>query len=93
MPEAQIQISNAARNLTRAERKFVERGCIFGDFSMQTISNLQGKGLMYLHIDSPNGRAGFMRLTPLGESVQALIKSRKRRPLSSAEPTKDNTNV
>jgi hypothetical protein len=32
--------------------------------------------MFFLHIDSPNGRCGFMKLTPLGESVRATIKAR-----------------
>lgn len=69
-------VKAAVRGLTRAERRFVERGCIHGDFRMSTVSNLQGKGIFYLKIESPNGRAGFMRLTPLGLAAQALIKDR-----------------
>lgn len=65
----------AARNLTRAERRHVLAGCISGDFRMSTVRSLQGKALFYLKITSPNGRCGFMTLTPLGENVQALLKS------------------
>jgi hypothetical protein len=31
------------------------------------------KGIMYHHIDSPNGQCGPMRLTPYGIAVQAAV--------------------
>jgi len=71
-------VKAAARDLTAAERRFVIDGCIHGSFSMATVRNLDRKGLFYLHIDSPNGRSGFMELTPLGLNVQSLLKSRQR---------------
>jgi hypothetical protein len=64
-----------ARRLTKAQRYHVERGCISGDCTMSTVNALKFKGLMYLHIDSPNGRCGFMRLTPLGEAVRDALEA------------------
>jgi hypothetical protein len=70
-----VDPSKIARSLTKAQRYHIERGCISGDFSMSTVRALKANGLMYLHIDSPNGRCGFMRMTPLGEAVQSALKA------------------
>ncbi len=53
----------------------VERGYI-GDVTPAMLRSLRAKAMFYLKIESPNGRCGFMRLTPLGEGVQATIKAR-----------------
>lgn len=71
------EVTAARRGLTRAQRRHVERGCISGDFRMQTVRALKAKGLMHLVIDSPNGQCGFMHLTPLGKAVQAIMLENK----------------
>ena len=58
------------KSLTKVQQKFVKAGCIHGDFTMVTVRALKAKGLFHLVIDSPNGQCGFMKLTPLGESVR-----------------------
>ena len=73
-----VHVRSALRGLTRRERQFVTDGCIHGDFQMRTVQSLKRKGMFYLHIDSPNGRCGLMKLTPLGENVRALIKAQAR---------------
>jgi hypothetical protein len=60
-------------NLTKVQKGFVLDGSIHGSFSMATVHALKRKGLFHLVIDSPNARCGFMRLTPLGESVRKLL--------------------
>jgi uncharacterized protein YjhX (UPF0386 family) len=62
--------------LTKVQRMYVVDGCIHGDCQMVTVRALKRKGLFHLVIDSPNGEAGFMRLTSLGEAVQANLKRR-----------------
>ena len=62
-----------AAKLTPAQRRHIENGCISGDFAMATVNVLARKGLFYLRIDSPNGKCGFMELTPLGLEVRALL--------------------
>lgn len=62
-----------ARGLTTTQRKFLASGVIHGDFTMATVRTLKRKGLFELVIDSPNGRCGFMRLTPLGEAVRDIL--------------------
>lgn len=52
---------------------YVKDGCAHGDFSIATFRALRRKGLFYIHIDSPNGRCGTARLTPLGEAVSAAL--------------------
>ena len=59
--------------LSPAQRNAVRRGGI-DDESMATVNALMRKGLMYLRIDSPDGRCGFMELTTLGQSVAAYLK-------------------
>jgi hypothetical protein len=66
----------ALRGLTRAERKTVAAGYVC-DQRPTTNRNLEHKGMFYLHIDSPNGRCGFMKLTPLGENVRKLLKAKE----------------
>jgi len=70
-------VTEALQGLTRAQKRYVIDGCIHGDPALRTIRELQRKALFYLHIDSPNGRAGFLRLTPLGETVRAILKARR----------------
>jgi hypothetical protein len=59
--------------LTKAQKRFVIDGCIHGDFQMRTVRALRQKGLFDLEVNSPNGRAGFMRLTEFGKAVQAKL--------------------
>lgn len=59
--------------LSPAQRYHVERGCISGDFTMATVNALKRKGLFELVISSPNGRCGYMELTPLGKQVRQAI--------------------
>ena len=59
-----VHIHAALKDLTRGERKHVANGYI-GDCLPSTLQSLRRKAMFYLHIDSPNGRAGTMRLTPL----------------------------
>ena len=70
-----VHVVAALKSLTRRERYHVERGGI-SDATPAMLRSLQNKAMFYLKIDSPNGRCGFMRLTPLGENVRALIKAR-----------------
>ena len=70
------KVVEALRNLTRAERRHVEAGYV-GDCQPATVRGLQRKAMFFLFIDSPNGRCGFMKLTPLGESVRATIAARQ----------------
>ena len=72
--ELREEVRKQLRGLTKAQRPLIINGCVSGDFSMQTVRALIGKGLMYLRIDSPNGRAGFVELTALGKEVQAAIR-------------------
>lgn len=62
-----------AKALSPAQRHHVERGCISGDFTMATVNALKRKGLFELVISSPNGRCGFMGLTPLGKQVRQAL--------------------
>jgi hypothetical protein len=71
-------VTEALRGLTRTQKKFVLAGCLHGDFTMATVRALRSKALFYLHIDSPNGRCGFMKLTPLGETVREILKAEGR---------------
>ena len=65
----------ALRGLTKAERRHVAAGYV-GEATNATVRSLRNKAMFYLKITSPNGRAGFMELTPLGMNVRALIKER-----------------
>ena len=67
------QIAEIARSLSPAQRRAIRRGGI-GDETMATVNALMRRGLMYLRIDSPDGRCGFMELTDLGQSVAAYLK-------------------
>ncbi len=69
-------VTEAMRGLTPKQRQFVIDGTIHGDFTMTTVRALRSRALFYLHIDSPNGRCGTMRLTPLGETVRGILKAR-----------------
>ena len=73
-------VAEALAGLTRAQKRYVIDGCVHGDCTMQTIRALQRKALFYLKITSPNGRAGHLVLTPLGERVREILKARKPTP-------------
>jgi DNA-binding MarR family transcriptional regulator len=79
------QVRAVVRGLTKPQRTLVKDGCIHGDFTMTTVRALQRKGLFSLVIDSPNGRCGFMRLTPLGQAVRAAMSE----PPKSAQLKQD----
>lgn len=66
----------AMRGLTPVQRKFVLAGCFHGDFTMTTVRALKSRGLFYHKITSPNGQCGPMVLTPLGETVKAILGER-----------------
>lgn len=66
-------IGEAAKGLTRAQRKHVLAGGLHGDFTMATAQTLRDKGLFYLDIDSPNGQCGILRLTTYGRRVQERL--------------------
>lgn len=66
------RVKAAVRGLTRAEKRVVAAGYI-SDCRMATVRSLQRKGMFYLHIDSPNGMCGIMRLTPLGINARSAI--------------------
>lgn len=70
-----IHVQSALRGLTRAERGHVAAGYI-GSAMPSMIRRLQYKGMFYLHIDSPNGMCGTMKLTPLGKNVHAMLTAR-----------------
>ena len=72
-------VVEALRGLTTTQKKYVIAGTFHGDCTMATIRALRNKALFYHHIDSPNGRAGPMKLTPLGVTVQGILKARKSR--------------
>lgn len=65
-------VSKIAASLTKAQRDAVMRGAI-GDHTMATVRALMSRGLMHLRIDSPNGRAGFVENTTLGDKVAAHL--------------------
>jgi hypothetical protein len=70
IPHARVvEVASIARHLTGPQRYAIKRSGI-SDESMATVRALVRKGLMYHHIDSPNGRCGPMRLTKLGEAVR-----------------------
>lgn len=73
MGEQPHYVKTAMRGLTPVQKRMVKDGCIHGDVTMTTVRALQGRGLFYLKITSPNGRCGHMELTPLGVTVQALL--------------------
>lgn len=70
-------LDKLARGLTDAQREAIRRGGI-GDETMATVNALKRKGLMHLRIDSPDGRWGFMELTPLGQRLKAHIERTER---------------
>lgn len=70
-----VHVVAALRGLTKAERRHVAAGYV-GGATNATVRSLRNKAMFYLKITSPNGRAGFMELTPLGMNVRALIKER-----------------
>jgi uncharacterized protein YjhX (UPF0386 family) len=63
--------------LTKVQAQYVKAGCIHGDCTMQTVRALVRKGLFALEISSPNGRAGFMRLTETGRAVQSALTTKE----------------
>lgn len=71
-----VHVAEAARSLTKAERRHVMAG-YNGDCSMPVLRSLRHKAIFYLKITSPNGRCGHMVLTPLGENVRALLADRQ----------------
>jgi len=54
--------------LTVSEKDAVKRGAI-GDHPIRVARSLMAKGIMYLRIDSPNGRSGFVENTDLGRRI------------------------
>ena len=72
-PDMAGVVERVVQTLTPRQRQMVLSGCIHGDFTMATVNALRRKGLFHLVIDSPNGRCGFMRLTPLGERVRRAL--------------------
>lgn len=76
----------ALRSLTKVQRMYVKDGCIHGDCSMRTARLLMGKGMFHLVISSPNGKAGFLHLTPLGERVRSLLTEAGKVALEPMEP-------
>jgi hypothetical protein len=71
-----VHVVAALRGLTKAERRHVAAGYV-GDVTTATLRSLRDKAMFYLEITSPNGRAGFMKLTPLGVNVRSLIRERR----------------
>ncbi len=69
-------VREALKGLTRTQKRFVIDGVMHGDFTMTTVRTLTSRALFYFHPDSPNGRCGAMRLTPLGVTVQGILKDR-----------------
>lgn len=69
-------VKEAMRGLTPTQRKMVIDGSCHGDVTMATIRALRGRALFYLKITSPNGRGGHMELTPLGVTVQGILKAK-----------------
>lgn len=72
-PTRPLYVVEAMRGLTPTQKKYVMDGSIHGDCTVKTIRALQDKALFFLMIDSPNGRCGFMKLTPLGETVRRIL--------------------
>ena len=69
------EVVKVLKGLTKRERYHVERGYIGGDITPHMVRRLQHKALFYLHIDSPNGRCGMLKPTPLGVNVRETIKA------------------
>jgi hypothetical protein len=82
-----LYVRKVLGNITRTQRRYVLDGCIHGGCSMRTVRALRAAGLFYLKIDSPNGQCGHMVLTPLGKTVQALIRQGSRKDGSSPKNT------
>lgn len=70
-------VQEALSGLTRAQKAYVLAGSVSGDVTSAMCATLRRKALFYLHIDSPNGRYGTLRLTPLGVTLQGILKSRR----------------
>lgn len=66
-------VREALCGLTPAQKRYVKDGAVHGDPKLQTIRALTDKALFFLFIDSPNGRCGHFRLTPLGETVRRIL--------------------
>lgn len=84
-------VAEALRGLTPAQRWFVVEGCIHGDIKMRTLTELERKALFYFHPTSPNGRCGEFRLTPLGVTVQRILKERAGRQQKGTDPMSKRT--
>lgn len=69
-------VRDALRGLTPVQKATIIRGYI-GDETAATIRALYAKAIFYHKITSPNGRGGPMVLTPLGETVQQILFTRK----------------
>ena len=76
MSEHPTYVTEALRQLTRTQKQYIIDGCIHGDCTMTTVRALKRHAMFYFHPTSPNGRCGEMRLTPLGVTVQAILKER-----------------
>lgn len=66
-------VRTAMKSLTPKQKQIVLDGRIHGDVTMATVHALRRRALFNLHIASPNGRCGTLRLTPLGVKVQRLL--------------------
>lgn len=75
-PAQPAYVQEALRGLTKAERRHVLNGYVGDPFTMTTVRSLRRKALFFIMIDSPNGRCGFLKLTPLGETVRKILKER-----------------
>ena len=73
MREQPDYVTQAMRGLTKVQKAAIIAGH-FRDESMATVLALKRRHLFYHKIDSPNGRCGPMVLTPLGVTVQTLLK-------------------
>lgn len=80
MSEVPDYVKTAMRGLTPKQKQFVMDGSIHGDCTMATVRALRGRALFYLKITSPNGRCGHMELTPLGVTVQGILRAAKDAP-------------
>lgn len=79
-------VQEALRGLTPVQKATIIRGYI-GDETMATVSALKSRAIFYLKINSPNGRCGFMELTPLGESIREILKAQALADGASSRPT------
>lgn len=70
-----MDVEQIARSLTKAQREQVARDAIGGDFVLGTVKALTRKGLFAFSPESPNGRCGPVRITPLGLAVRAYLEN------------------